>query len=148
MVDVLASRVLLRPRDFDVAARFYEDVVGLTPSREFGAPPRRGIVYFLGGGELEITETPPDGDPGPRPAGVRLWLRVADARAVHTELVAAGAKVVSSPALQRWGLVEGSVADPDGLELVVVEVPEEHPLRRDPRAPEATADAPLDPGVG
>ena len=34
---------------------------------------------------------------------------------------------------EPWGLDEMWVADPDGLLIGVVEVPPEHPLRRDPR---------------
>ena len=130
---VLAARVLLRPFDFDASLRFYEDALGLARSREFGGPGRRGVVFFLGGAELEITETPAGADPGPRPAGVRLWLRVADVRAAQEEAAAAGATVLDPVAARPWGLHEGSLADPDGLELVLVEVPSDHPLRRDPR---------------
>ena len=130
---VLAARVLLRPFDFDASLGFYEDSLGLVRSREFGGVGHRGVVFFLGGAELEITETPPGVDPGPRPAGVRLWLRVADARAAQEEAAAAGATVLDPVSARPWGLHEGSVADPDGLELVLVEVPRDHPLRRDPR---------------
>lgn len=130
---LLAARVLLRPADFEASLRFYEEVVGLCRSREFGDTPRRGVVFFLGGAELELTETPPGESPGPRPSGVRLWLRVADSRAVCEELAGRGAPLLAEPERKPWGLVEGSVADPDGLELVVVEVPADHPLRRDPR---------------
>jgi hypothetical protein len=34
---------------------------------------------------------------------------------------------------EPWGLVEAWLADPDGVRLVLVEVPADHPLRRDPR---------------
>ena len=34
---------------------------------------------------------------------------------------------------EPWGLDEMWLADPDGLRIGVVEVPPEHPLRRDPR---------------
>jgi catechol 2,3-dioxygenase-like lactoylglutathione lyase family enzyme len=137
-LDVLSSRVLLRPADFDASVRFYDDVVGLSRSREFGDPPGRGIVYFLGGGELELTETPPGADPGPRPAGFRLWLRVPDAQSAYDRLARLGAHVLAEPARQPWGLIEGSVADPDGVELVIVEVPCDHPMRRDPRSGKGT----------
>ncbi|HKK52600.1 MAG TPA: VOC family protein, partial [Myxococcota bacterium] len=33
-----------------------------------------------------------------------------------------------------WGLVELRAEDPDGLRLVFVEVPPDHPLRRDQRS--------------
>lgn len=133
MLPVLSFRLLLRPADFETSVRFYEDVVGLARSRDFGALPRRGVVYALAGGELELAETPEGEDAGPRPEGVRLWLRVPDARAACKDLAERGAPVTDPPATKPWGLVEGSVADPDGLEIVLVEAPVGHPLRSDPR---------------
>lgn len=130
---ILSSRVLVRPADFEASRSFYETVLGLTRSREFGAPPRRGLVYFLGGAELELTETPPGEEPGPRPAGVRLWLRVPAAGAACATIHERGWPLLHEPETKPWGLIEASVLDPDGLELVIVEVPADHPLRRDPR---------------
>jgi catechol 2,3-dioxygenase-like lactoylglutathione lyase family enzyme len=125
-VHVLSARVLLRPADLDASVRFYEERLGLVRYREWGEAPRRGIVYFLGGGFLELTET----GAGERPAGVRLWLQVADAAAARDELVAAGVAILAEPERKPWGLIEMSVLDPDGLELVIVETPLDHPLRR------------------
>lgn len=126
---VLQSRVLLRPTDFETSVRFYEHSLGLVRYREWGTAPGRGVVYFLGGGYLELSE----GSPHDRVSGVRLWLQVADVHATHRELDAVGARVLAAPQRQPWGLVEMTVVDPDGLELVVVETPEDHPLRRDQR---------------
>jgi catechol 2,3-dioxygenase-like lactoylglutathione lyase family enzyme len=124
-VHVLQSRVLLRPADFGAAVAFYEHQLGLVRYREWGKPPRRGIVYFLGGGYLELAE-----GQGERPAGVRLWLQVADAQAAAEELAARGVEILEPPERKPWGLIELAVADPDGLPVVVVETPLDHPLRR------------------
>jgi catechol 2,3-dioxygenase-like lactoylglutathione lyase family enzyme len=133
-VQILRSRVLLRPRDLDVSLAFYEGVLGLHRSREFGSPPHRGVVLFLGGGtELELTEGGgPDPD-APVPAGVRLWLQVPDLAAATDHLAAARIPIVDGPVVQPWGLHEAIVHDPDGLPLVLVEVPVDHPLRVDTR---------------
>lgn len=130
MVQVVASRVLCRPHDFDAALDFYETRLGLVRFREWGHEPRRGVVYFLGGGHLELTETPPDAAPPPPPQGVRLWLQVPDVAAARGELAAAGVAIAAEPEKKPWGLIEMSVLDPDGLELVLVETPLDHPLRR------------------
>ncbi|HWH31637.1 MAG TPA: VOC family protein [Egibacteraceae bacterium] len=127
---VVNSRVLLRPRDFDASVRFYSDAIGLVRFREWGAPGRRGVVFFLGGGLLELTESAgASGEVGT----VRLWLQVADAEAARAELEAKGVAVASPPERKPWGLVEMTVHDPDGLPLVIVEVPDDHPLRKDTR---------------
>lgn len=130
MVQVLASRVLCRPSDFAAALDFYEERLGLARFREWGHEPHRGVVYFLGGGYLEITETPPGAPPPPAPQGVRLWLQVADVAAARDELAAAGVTIDEEPEKKPWGLVEMVIHDPDGLELVLVETPLDHPLRR------------------
>lgn len=127
---VLQSRILLRPSDFGRSVEFYESAIGLVRYREWGAAPHRGVVYFLGGGYLELSE---GGSPAADGANVRLWLQVADVTATHQELLAAGVDVLTPPSLMAWGLVEMSVVDPDGLEVVVVQIPEDHPLRRDSR---------------
>jgi hypothetical protein len=35
---------------------------------------------------------------------------------------------------EPWGLIEMWIEDPDGIRIVIVEVPADHPLRRDPRS--------------
>jgi hypothetical protein len=35
--------------------------------------------------------------------------------------------------VEPWGLTEMWIEDPDGVPIVLVEVPADHPLRRDPR---------------
>lgn len=127
---VLQSRVLLTPSNFDASVAFYEVGLGLTRYREWGAAPHRGVVYFLGGGYLELSESSPAG----QPRGVRLWLQVADVAGVRAELAERGVVIVEEPVRQPWGLIEMIVADPDGLQLVIVEVPADHPLRRDTRS--------------
>jgi catechol 2,3-dioxygenase-like lactoylglutathione lyase family enzyme len=54
-VDVLSSRILLRPGDLDRSRRFYRDVLGLAVYREFGPPDDPGVVFFLGPGFLEVS---------------------------------------------------------------------------------------------
>ena len=43
---------------------------------------------------------------------------------------ARGVEVTQPPRTEPWGLREMWLADPDGVSIVVVEVPEDHPLRR------------------
>ncbi|MER5381812.1 VOC family protein [Streptomyces sp. NBC_00647] len=128
MVHVLSSRTLLRPTDPERSRAFYGGQLGLDIYREFGTGPERGTVYFLGGGFLEVagrSETPPS------PA-LKLWLQVADLTVAHEELTAAGVEVVRGPVREPWGLIEMWIADPDGTEIVLVEIPADHPLRHRP----------------
>ncbi|WP_406443973.1 VOC family protein [Streptomyces sp. NBC_00631] len=128
MVHVLSSRTLIHPTDPELSRAFYGERLGLAVYREFGEGPERGTVYFLGGGFLEVSgrsETPAS------PA-VQLWLQVADVDAAHEELVAKGVEIVRPPVKEPWGLVEMWIADPDGIRIVLVEVPADHPLRYRP----------------
>src|SRR4051794_35716272 len=127
-MDVLSSRVLLRPADPDRSRAFYRDVLGLAVYREFGPPEHRGVVFFLGNGLLEVS-----GQSDEPPHALELWLQVRDVAAEHARLAAAGVTINQPPRLEPWGLVEMWIEDPDGVRLVLVEVPDGHPLRRDPR---------------
>jgi catechol 2,3-dioxygenase-like lactoylglutathione lyase family enzyme len=128
-MDVLASRILLRPSDAERSRRFYRDTLGLAVYREFGPIDDPGLVFFLGQGLLEVS-----GRAARQPGGVlEIWLQVRDVRAEHERLAAAGVTVVRPPQREPWGLVEMWIEDPDGVRIVVVEVPEDHPLRRDRR---------------
>ena len=129
-MDVLSSRILLRPADLARSRQFYRDVLGLAVYREFGPSADPGVVFFLGQGLLEVSgrATAPPGD------SVMIWLQVRDVHAEHDRLAAAGARILREPATEPWGLTEMWIADPDGVRIVLVEVPAGHPLRRDPRA--------------
>lgn len=128
-MEVLSSRILLHPADLARSLRFYRDVLGLAVYREFGPPEHPGTVFFLGSGFLEVS--------GQGPAGgahqTALWLQVRDVHAEYARLSAAGVKVTREPRTEPWGLVEMWIEDPDGLPVAVVEVPADHPLRRDQR---------------
>ena len=63
-----------------------------------------------------------------------IWLQVRDVHAEHERLAAAGVRILREPAVEPWGLTEMWIEDPDGLRIVLVEVPADHPLRRDTRS--------------
>ena len=126
-MEVLSSRVLLRPVDLERSRAFYRDALGLAIFREFGDGPTRGTVFFLGGGFLELTGPRAGSAAGP---GVSLWLQVHDVDAEHDRLAIHGVEVLAAPETMPWGLRECWIADPDGTRLCLVEVPPDHPIRR------------------
>ena len=127
-MEVLSSRVLLRPGDPARSRAFYRDVLGLAVYREFGPPDDPGLVFFTGNGLLEVSGR----GEGPV-SGIALWLQVRDVAAEVDRLASAGVPVLREPRREPWGLVEAWIADPDGVPIVLVGVPEDHPLRRDQR---------------
>jgi predicted enzyme related to lactoylglutathione lyase len=133
-MDVLGSRILLHPVDRAASVRFYRDTLGLAIAREFGPAEAPGTVFFLGNGMLEISGAAED---GPSSADSyqhwALWIQVRDVHAEHARLAQAGVPVVRAPRTEPWGLIECWITDPDGVRVVLVEVPPNHPLRRDLR---------------
>ena len=128
-MEILSSRILLRPADLGRSRRFYRDVLGLAVYREFGPADDPSVVFFLGQGLLEVSGH----GPGPAGKSVMIWLQVRDVRAEHSRLATAGVRVLREPAVEPWGLTEMWIEDPDGVRIVLVEVPPNHPLRRDRR---------------
>ena len=128
-MEVLSSRILLHPQDRERATAFYRDVLGLAVHREFPG----GTVFVLGGGFLEVS-----GESAVNPnAATAVWLQVRDLAATAAELVERGVQVLREPRREPWGLDEMWIVDPDGLQLVIVEVPADHPLRVDQRSSSA-----------
>ncbi|GDY31441.1 VOC family protein [Gandjariella thermophila] len=126
-MEVLNSRLIVRAGDPERSTAFYRDILGLAVARQFPG----GTVFFLGQGHLEVSGQ--GGGPAPSEATV-LWLQVRDLAATAVELRGRGVTVLREPKQEPWGLHEMWIADPDGLRIVIVEVPEGHPLRTDVRS--------------
>ena len=128
-MDVLTSRILLRPTDLDRSQRFYRDVLGLAIYREFGSPGSPGLVFFLGAGFLEVSGHSAD----PPGRSLMIWIQVRDVHAEHERLAAAWCS--GDPGAHRRAVgADGDVdRGSDGVRIVLVEIPADHPLRRDPR---------------
>jgi catechol 2,3-dioxygenase-like lactoylglutathione lyase family enzyme len=124
-MDVLSSRTLVHPRDLGVSTAFYRDTLGLAIDKEFPG----GTVFFAGNGSIEVV-----GGAESRPTpDVALWLQVRDLQAALGELREKGLTPDREARREPWGLDEAWISDPDGLRIVLVEIPKEHPLRTDPR---------------
>ena len=127
-MEILASRVLFRPADYQRSLDFYRDAIGLAVAREYGA----GTVFYAGQSLIELAghgKTTTDAPPFPG----ALWLQVRDVYDTQTELEARGVTIERAATQEPWGLHEMHVADPDGVTLIFVQVPDTHPLRRDTR---------------
>lgn len=123
-MEVLSSRVIFHTTDLRAARSFYEGTLGLHLYREYGVDGEvLGVVYFLGGGFLEVSRS------GEQSPPLILWLQVRDAAGEEARLSAAGIEVVKPVERMGWGLVETWVRAPDGNELRLIEVPDDHPLR-------------------
>jgi predicted enzyme related to lactoylglutathione lyase len=120
---------MVRPAEPERSRRFYRDTLGLAVYREFGPPDNPGVVFFIGQGFLEVSGR----SDAPAAGSTAIWLQVRDVRAEHDRLAARGVAVVREPRVEPWGLIEMWIEDPDGVRIVLVEIPADHPLRRDRR---------------
>jgi len=127
-MEVLASRVLLLSADPERLQAFYRDQLGLPIHREYPG----GIVFFAGNGLIEISSHMKTDAPDPTSNAV-LWLQVRDAEATEKQFRDRGVTVKREPRTEPWGLIEMHAEDPDGRTIIVVEIPADHPLRKDTR---------------
>ncbi|MGV9410198.1 VOC family protein [Nocardia sp. NPDC003693] len=127
-MEILSSRLILRPADYATTLAFYRDTLGLAIAREYPG----GTVFFAGQGLIEVA-----GHGGGEPAGFAgaIWLQVRDCEDAAAELALAGVRIDRGPTKEPWGLIEMWIRDPDGVPLVLVQIPADHPIRRDSRPP-------------
>ncbi len=127
-MEILASRVLFRPADYQRSLTFYRDAIGLAIAREYGA----GTVFHAGQSFIELAGHG-EGSPSAPPFPGALWLQVRDVYATQAELEGRDVAIARAATREPWGLHEMHVNDPDGVTLIFVQVPDTHPLRRDAR---------------
>ncbi len=128
-MEILASRTLFRPADYQRSVNFYRDAIGLAIAREYGG----GTVFYAGQSLIELAgHGAPTNRGGPFPGA--LWLQVRDLYATQDELKSRGVEIAREARQEPWGLHEMHVSDPDGVMLIFVQIPDDHPLRRDTRS--------------
>ncbi|MEU5842507.1 VOC family protein [Rhodococcus sp. NPDC047139] len=127
-MEILSSRTILRPRDYEATLDFYGSTLGLAVAREYPA----GTVFFAGQSLIEIAAHGRSDDNDGVFHGA-LWLQVRDVYDAEAELTVKGVRIVRGAQQEPWGLHELWIADPDGIPIVLVQIPEDHPLRRDLR---------------
>jgi hypothetical protein len=126
LMEMLQSRTLVSPADFELAIMRCESF-GMHTLRVYGPLDEpAGVVFALGGGgALELSR-----QPGHPPCGVRLWIHVPSLPDALDGLVSREYPGQIGPVEhQPWGLIECTVELFDGVAVVLVEIPRDHPLR-------------------
>lgn len=124
-MEMLQSRILVSPADFEFARSRCESF-GMRSTRVYGPlDDPAGVVYAIGGGgALELSR-----QPGPPPSGVRLWVQVPSLAGALDDLTARAYHGPVGPVEhQPWGLIECTVELFDGVSVVLIETPPDHPL--------------------
>ena len=86
-MEILASRMLIRPVDYPKSVEFYRDRIGLAIAREYGA----GTVFYAGQSLIELAGHHSPSEPGVFPGA--LWLQVRDVYATQAELESRGVAI-------------------------------------------------------
>ncbi|WP_137873560.1 VOC family protein [Rhodococcus sp. Q] len=126
-MEILSSRIILRPKDYQASLTFWRDALGLAVAREYPG----GTVFFAGQNLIEIAAH--GGSDVESTFEGAIWLQVRDLDDAAAELASEGVRIDREPRVEPWGLREMWIADPDGVQIVLVQVPADHPLRRDTR---------------
>lgn len=111
-------RVVIPTGRYEASAAFYAEVLGWPLVRDWPDPGRGGI--FSTGGET-VVELLAVADAAPV-TGMFCAVRVADATAEASRLVAAGTPLDQPLADQPWGHRNLAVRDPNGVRIVLFEV--------------------------
>jgi hypothetical protein len=88
------------------------------------------VVCFLGPGLLEVSGH----TAGPPGHSVMIWIQVRMSTPSTPGWPRSESPIIRGPVTEPWGLIEMWIYDPDGTQIVLVEVPAEHPLCRDSRS--------------
>lgn len=116
--------MLIATDDLHTSVAWWRDTLGLSVAREYGADGVvTGVALFCGGVLVELTSH------GSDPEALVLWLQVPDVSAEAERLIAAGVAHEGTPERMPWGLIEWRIASPEGAQLVLVQIPDDHPLR-------------------
>ena len=124
-IAVQELRITLTVDDFDTAVRLYRDALGLPEVADWSSDQGRVLLLDAGRATLELFDEAQaamvdDLEVGERVSGtVRLALRVPDADAAASTLVAAGATAVAPAVDTPWGDRNARVAAPDGMQLTL-----------------------------
>jgi catechol 2,3-dioxygenase-like lactoylglutathione lyase family enzyme len=121
-------RIALTVEDFDKAAAFYRDALGLPVVKEWDGPGGRGIILQADLGTLEVSDQhgadSSDTAEVGKPTGLRIRIgaQVNDIDAMFRRLVTAGASSLGEPAMMPWGNRSSRLETPDGIQLSLFEL--------------------------
>lgn len=118
-------RVALTLDDFDGAAAFYRDTLGLTTVKEWSERQGRGLILEAGPATIEVVDRPQAAyideiEAGERTSGpVRLAFEVPDIGAAADALRVRGAKALGDPVETPWGDFNRRLQTAEGLQITL-----------------------------
>ena len=115
----MTLRFEIFPDDLDATADFYERVLGFTLTQDERTADQPYLALARDGVRVGALAWPGEGDRARRvpPTGVEIVLEVDDLEAERERVARAGWPVTDEITLQRWGLRDFRLLDPDGYYL-------------------------------
>ena len=129
---ILELRVALTSSDYERSVKFYCDGLGLEPAQFWNNGQGRALIINMGSATLEIfdetqAQTIDQIETGQRISGqIRFALQVPDLKAAMDRLLAHGATLVHPPIITPWGDHNVRLQDPDGMQITLFQVPDDH----------------------
>ena len=118
-------RVALTVEDFDGAAAFYRETLGLLVRKEWSEQTGRGLILEAGPATIELVDRPQAArideiEAGERISGpVRLALEVPDVESTTNAIDERGAKPLGSPVKTPWGDLNQRLQTAEGLQITL-----------------------------
>jgi len=122
-------RLVVTAADYDVAVRFYRDVLGLPERAAYASPDGRVTILEAGRATLEIADPAQAAfidavEVGSRVAGhLRVAFEVDDSAATARTLADAGATIIADARRTPWGSDNARLEGPAGLQLTLFSQP-------------------------
>ncbi len=129
---VFELRVALTTSDYERLTKFYCDGLGLEPAAIWNNGQGRALVLEMGNATLELfdeaqAETIDQIEAGQRISGqIRFALKVTDLKAAMERLLIHGAILVHPPIITPWGDYNVRLQDPDGMQITLFQVSNQH----------------------
>ena len=123
-------RVALTVDDFDGAAAFYRDTLGLTVVKEWSEPQGRGLILEAGPATIELVDHSQaayiDEVEASKPVSgpVRLAFEVPDIGAAADALRERGAKALGAPIETPWGDLNRRLQTAEGVQITLYQSPD------------------------
>jgi lactoylglutathione lyase len=125
MVQVRELRLVVTVEDYDAAATFYRDVLGMPEREVVSSPGGRVMILDAGQATLELADVShatyiDEVEVGTRVAGhIRVALQVDEVDAGTDAARMAGAGVIAEPTRTPWGSRNARLSAPGGLQLTL-----------------------------
>ncbi len=116
-------RFIFWPHDYKKSVDFYEQGLGCAIISQWDkGPGRRGTVFNVGAGDIEILELGQEGKSVINPQGFEIYIEVPNVDEYYQVIKDKSIPILGEIADKPWGDRTFSINDPDGIKLIFCQV--------------------------